>query len=251
MLSISEILRNIQSSGHECVVRFMAFEKIFKFYRDHMSYGDRLSEFFYGFAMVAIVTGMISNFLPYGPEWMDQLRNLILIIVTIGVGISWGLIDGLTSLYGGLTDKADEDRLIAKLKTDRNNPKMREDLLSSLDGSSLENMSDEEKQKVIDKIIDSAPEKEPKYPTTKDDWKGVLAIMSCDVLPVIPVILPFLIWGVGSDLALSLSRGAVGLAMGYIGYCYAKHTGRRPWLTAIVIATITLSIMIWSYNVGW
>jgi hypothetical protein len=44
---------------------------------------------------------------------------VVLVVLTFGVNITWGIIDGTTVIYGGLTDKADLERIISKLKKDR------------------------------------------------------------------------------------------------------------------------------------
>jgi len=232
----------------------MAPDPITGFQRTYMSFGDMLGEWFYGFLMVAVVCGIIGGYseillesnLGYGRVYL----TVVLLVLTFGVNIAWGLIDGTTVIYGGLTDKADLERIISKLKQDRNNRELRDKVLDSLGDSSVDYLPDAEKEKIVDRIIDEAPEAPVKYHVSGDDRNTLIAIASCDILAVIPVILPYLLLGFGK-VPLMLSRLIAALAIGYICFLYAKHTGRRKWLTAGSFFILTLMLMQITYYFGW
>ena len=38
----------------------------------------------------------------------------MLVVIAFGVNIAWGIIDGATVIYGGLTDKADLEKIISR-----------------------------------------------------------------------------------------------------------------------------------------
>jgi hypothetical protein len=152
--------------------------------------------------------------------------TVVLVVLTFGVNIAWGIIDGTTVIYGGLTDKADLEKTISKLKKDRNNRELRDKVLDSLVDSSVDYLPDAEKEKIVDRIIDEAPEAPVKYLWSRDDRNTLIAIASCDILAVIPVILPYLLLGFGK-VPLLLSRLIASIAIGYIVFLYAEHTGRR------------------------
>jgi hypothetical protein len=232
----------------------MASDPITGFQRRYMSFGDMLGEWFYGFLMVAVVCGIIGGYseillesnLGYGRVYL----TVVLVVLTFGVNITWGIIDGTTVIYGGLTDKADLDKVIAGLKKDRNNKELRDKLLDSLGDSSVDYLPDEEKDKIVNRIIDEAPEAPVKYQMSRDDRNTLIAIASCDILAVIPVILPYLLLGFGKT-PLLLSRLIAAIAIGYICYLYAKHTGRNKWLTAGIFVIFTLVVMQITYYFGW
>jgi phosphoribosyl-ATP pyrophosphohydrolase len=232
----------------------MASDLITGFQRRYMSFGDMLGEWFYGFLMVAVVCGIIGGYseivldsnLGYGRIYL----TVVLLVLTFGVNIAWGIIDGTTVIYGGLTDKADLERTIGKLKKDRNNRELRDRVLDSLGDSSVDYLPDEEKEKIVDRIIEEAPEVPVKYLLTGDDRKTLLAIASCDILAVIPVILPYLLLGFGK-VPLLLSRLIAAIAIGYIAFLYAGHTGRRKWLTAGIFIIFTVVVMQITYYFGW
>ena len=219
-----------------------------------MSFGDMLGEWFYGFIMVAVVCGIIGGYseiilnspVGYGRMYL----TVVLLILTFGVNIAWGIIDGSTVIYGGLTDKADLENIISNLKKDRNNQELRDKILDSLGDSAVAYLPDEEKEKIVDRIIDEAPESPGRYHVTRDDRNTLIAIASCDILAVIPVILPYLILGFGK-VPLVLSRLIAAIAIGYIVFLYAEHTGRRKWLAAGIFAVLTIVMMQITYYYGW
>ena len=219
-----------------------------------MSFGDMLGEWLYGFIMVAVVCGIIGGYseillnspLGYGRVYLTA----VLLVLTFGVNIVWGIIDGSTVIYGGLTDKADLEKIISELKKDRNNRELRDKLLDSLGDSSVDYLPDEEKERIVDRIIDEAPEAPVKYHVNREDRNTLIAIASCDILAVVPVILPYLLLGFGK-VPLLLSRLIAALAIGYIVFLYAGHTGRRKWLTAGIFAILTVVMMQITYFYGW
>jgi hypothetical protein len=232
----------------------MASDPITRFQRRYMSFGDMLGEWFYGFLMVAVVCGIVGGYseillnspLGYGRVYL----TVVLLVLTFGVNIAWGIIDGTTVIYGGLTDKADLERTISKLKKDRNNRELRDKILDSIGDSSVDYLPDEEKEKIVDRIIDEAPEAPVKYQMSRDDRNTLIAIASCDILAVIPVILPYLLLGFGKT-PLILSRLIASVAIGYICYLYAEHTGRNKWLTAGIFVIFTVVVMQITYYFGW
>ena len=92
---------------------------------------------------------------------------------------------------------------------------MRDKVLDSIGDSSVDYLPDAEKEKIVDRIIDEAPEAPVKYQLSGDDRNTLIAIASCDILAVIPVILPYLLLGFGK-VPLMLSRLIAAVAIGYI-----------------------------------
>jgi VIT1/CCC1 family predicted Fe2+/Mn2+ transporter len=216
----------------------------------YMSYGSWLAEWLYGFIMVAVVTGMINGFGEVALTLFRWEITVWLIVITFGVNIAWGLIDGLTVIYGGLTDKADQEKLIGKLKKDGKDPELRPGILDLIEGSVAGYLPDEKKQRLVDDIIEEGPEAKRMYRLTREDGRTLLAIASCDILAVIPVILPFIVLGFTGP-ALTLSRLIAASAIGWIVYKYAEHTGRRKWVAAAVFFVLTLVMMSVTWYYGW
>jgi hypothetical protein len=78
----------------------------------------------------------------------------------------------------------------------------------------------------------------------------LIAIASCDILAVIPVILPYLLLGFGT-IPLMLSRFIASVAVGYIAFLYARHTGRNKWLVGGIFVILMVVVMQITYYYGW
>jgi hypothetical protein len=232
----------------------MASNPITDFQSRYMSFGDMLGEWFYGFIMVAVVVGIVGGFseiiLNTAPGYSRAYLTVYMLVLTFGVNIAWGFIDGFTVIYGGLTDRADQEKILTELKKDRTNRELRDKVLDSLGDSSTLYLPDEEKEKIVDRIIDEAPEVPKKYYLSKDDRNTLIAIASCDILAVIPVMLPYLILGFGKVPTL-LARLIASIAIGYLVFLYAEHTGRRKWLAAGIFVILTAILMQITYYFGW
>jgi len=227
---------------------------ITRFQSTYMSYADRLAEWMYGFIMVAVMVGIIGGYsevlLESDLGYVRWSLTVVLVVMTFGVNIVWGIIDGYAVVYGGLVDRADQEEILEALKKDRSNRELRDKVLDSLDDASTTYLSDEEKEKLVDRLIDAAPETPSRYKFTKEDRNTLIAIASCDILAVIPVIIPYLLFGFGTFPTM-LSRLIAALALGYIAYRFAEHTGRRKWVTAGVWVVLILVIMAVTYYFGW
>ena len=219
-----------------------------------MSYGDRLGEWMYGFIMVAVVVGIVGGFseiiLNTAPGYTRAYLTMYMLVLTFGVNITWGLIDGLTVIYGGLVERADQEEILEELKKDRTNRELRDKVLASLEDSSTTYLPDEEKEKIVDRIIDEAPEAPATYYLSKDDRNTLVAIASCDILAVIPVMLPYLLLGFGK-VPTMLARLIASIAIGYLVFLYAEHTGRRKWVAAGIFVMLTAVMMQITYYYGW
>jgi VIT1/CCC1 family predicted Fe2+/Mn2+ transporter len=232
----------------------MTQDPISRFQSAYMSYGDRLGEWMYGFIMVAVVVGIVGGFseiiLNTAPGYTRLYLTIYMLVLTFGVNIAWGLIDGVTVIYGGLTEKALLEKDLAELKKDRTNREVRDKILDSLEDSSTMYLPDEEKEKIVDRLIDEAPEVPKTYYLSRDDRNTLIAIASCDILAVIPVMLPYLLLGFGKVPTL-LARIIASVAIGYLVFLYAEHTGRRKWLAGGIFVILAAVMMGITYYYGW
>jgi hypothetical protein len=94
--------------------------------------GDRLCELFYGVTMVSVMIGII-NITASG---YTNIKH-VLLVVAFGVNITWGIIDGTTSVYGGLVDQAEEDRLVNSLRRNKQNQQYIDHLKDDLQATIL------------------------------------------------------------------------------------------------------------------
>jgi hypothetical protein len=219
-----------------------------------MSYGDRLGEWLYGFIMVSVVVGIIGGYnellLSSNSGFVRLYLTEVLLFLAFGVNIAWGFIDGYAVVYGGLVERADQERVLGNLRKDRTSRELRDRVMDSLEDSLAMYLPDAEKEKLVDRVIDHAPEVPMKYRFTRKDRNTLIAIASCDILAVVPVILPYLFFGFGPFPTI-LSRLIAAAALGYIVFLFAEHTGRRKWLAAGSWVLLTLVGMAITYHFGW
>ena len=207
--------------------------------------GDRLCEIFYGVAMVTVVSGMVN----YGFSGNNDL-GIDLLIIALGVNIAWGIIDGATSVYGGLVDEAEEDRLVNSLRTEKNNQEQRGNVAEILEGTILRSISDEERSKVVDMVAAGKPEKIRGYGASGDDFQMFMAIFLMDFITVFPVIIPLYIVD-DPQKALFWSHLIAILLFVIIGMTWAKYLNKnmmKAGLAMGVLAIVTVSV---TYYFGW
>jgi hypothetical protein len=231
--------------GMNRMPRRVSGSRIGKLILQNTSLGDRLSEIFYGIAMVSVVSGMVN----YGLSGQKEL-SYVLFFVALGVNISWGIIDGATSVYGGLVDKAEEDRLVFSLRSNKKNSDQREDVAEILQGTILRTINEEDQAKVVDMISAEAPEKITKYSATGDDLKVFLAILLMDVITVFPVIIPLYVID-DSQSAIFWSHLIAILYFVLIGMAWAKYLNKnmvKAGLALGMMGAIAISV---TYYFGW
>ena len=102
-------------------------------------------------------------------------------------------------------------------------------------GIHTEYLHDEEKEKVVDGIMDGAPEVLV-VSIEQDNQITLIGIASGDILAVIPVLFTSLILGF-RKIPLMLSWLIASIAIEYIDFLYAGPTGRRKCLAAGVFFT--------------
>lgn len=219
--------------------RFIAYIK------DNLTMGNRLSEFFYGVLMVVIITGMINNGLP--PS-QNTLR--LLFIAGLAVNLTWGIIDGVTSMYGGLVNRADYYRIANAYRNDRNTPGNREMVRRSLQGTIVENLREEEQLAVVDMIGAGEPVSGQKFPATRADWNVAIATILIDFVLVFPVLAPYFLidnvrWAVFASHAIAIILLA-GVAM-----LWARNLGLNTRKAGIIIALISFVMIYSTYCIGW
>ncbi|MEI7432813.1 MAG: hypothetical protein WCJ93_01035 [Methanomicrobiales archaeon] len=151
--------------------------------------------------MVVIITGMITSCLP-------PSRNMhrLLLIAGLVVNLTWGIIDGVTTLYNGLVNRADYYRIANAFRNDRNDPDKREIIRLSLQGTIVENLPEEEQSGVVDMIGAGKPVSGQKYPATRADWHIAIATILIDFVLVFPVLVPISSSITSGGLYLHLTR---------------------------------------------
>ncbi len=212
---------------------------------ENTTLGDRLSEIFYGVMMVSVVIGII-NVVESGYVHIKY----VLLMVAFGVNITWGIIDGATAVYGGLVDKAEEDRLVNSLRTDKENQMHKEEVKDILQGTILRKLGEKDRSKVVDMIQSGIPEKIGKYSASRDDLKLFLAILLMDFITVFPVIIPlYVVEGVKS--AVFWSHFIAVLLFIIIGMSWAGYLNKNMLLAGVTMGILGISVIAFSFYFGW
>jgi hypothetical protein len=215
------------------------------FFKENLSLGNRLSECFYGVMMVVIITGLINTGLPPTDE---TLR--ILLIVSLGVNISWGIIDGVTAMYGGLVNRADYLRLANAFRDDPGNSLKRDAVARTLQGTMAENLSEEQQAVVVDMIGDGTPVRNKKFPPTVSDWKVAAATILIDFVLIFPVIIPYFLidtvrWAVFASHMIAI------LLLAGVAIIWARYLGLNSLKAGVIIALISFAAIYSTYAIGW
>jgi len=219
--------------------------RVIAYIRDNLTLGNRLSEVFYGVMMVVIITGLINTGLP-----PTQSTLSLLLIVALGVNVSWGIIDGVTSMYGGLVNRADYLRIANEFRAETNNPDRREQVARSLQGTIVENLSEEDQSKVVAMIGAGKPVPDQKYPATRADWNVTIAIILIDFFLIFPVVLPYFLFD-NVRSAVFVSHTIAIILMAGDAMVWAKYLRLNTLKAGIIIAVITFVAIYSTYSIGW
>jgi hypothetical protein len=210
----------------------------------YTSASERYAEAFYGIIMVTGCTGMVSLGVP--PE---QSGVSYMLWTALLVNILWGLIDGVTVVYGSMVDEVAADVAVDDLRSGQQKEKAADQVLDELDGSLIGKLGDADKAKVVE-VIRSAESYAPFE--NKVRWaeiKRVLAIFSIDFLTVLPVAIPFIFFNDVTH-AVRWSFVIATILMAYLGYKWAKYARMRRWRIAVLFSSFTIFLLILSYALG-
>jgi len=174
----------------------------------------------------------------------------VLLVVAFGVNITWGIIDGATSVYGGLVDQAEEDGLVNSLRRNKQNQQYIDQLKDALQRTILRKLNDLDQTKVVDIVREGSPENIKKYGASIDDLKSFLAILMMDFITVFPVLIPlYMIDDIRS--AVFWSHCVAVLLFIIIGMTWAKHLNKNILLAGATMGIIGAAIIAFSFYFGW
>ncbi|MCX6700773.1 MAG: hypothetical protein NTV68_12790 [Methanomicrobiales archaeon] len=215
------------------------------FIKSNLSMGNRLSELFYGVMMVAVVTGLIKNDLP-----PSQGTLRLLLIAALATNLTWGIIDGVTSMYGGLVNRADYNNIANRFREDNNNPQTREMVRKSLQGTIVENLGEEEQSGIVDMIGAGEPVTGQRYPATRADWNITIATIFIDFILVFPVVLPYLLidnvrWAVFASHTIAI------ILIAGVAVVWARNLRLNTKKAGIIIGLLSFAAIYFTYMIGW
>lgn len=219
--------------------------KLSTFIRNRLSTGLILAEAFYGIWMVTVVTGMVRA---SGEVTEESVR--IMLFAALGVNITWGAIDGLSSIYAHLIDSIKEDELVRSLRTDGGNQKNIQAAMDNLDDTIARHLSEADRSKIIDMLQSGTTGKPPESRLTSEDYQVAFATFLIDLLTVFPVILPYIIFD-SVHLAMLGSQIVATVAFIIIGSELAKQAHMNRGRTALAFGLMGIFVIVFSYALGW
>ncbi|WP_019177285.1 hypothetical protein [Methanomassiliicoccus luminyensis] len=217
-----------------------------EYYEEYLPLGDRLGECFYAVWMVVVTLGLLGGIAG------SRLEVLTVILLAFSVNAVWGIIDGLSVMYGNLINRAKADQVVYDLQV-LNDPGTRGSAMDALDDTIAAGLSREQKKRILDEIAAGVPERDPRtasYRPGKADRRYALGIVAIDVLFVIPLVAPLLLLG---DLkgGIYWSRLMATAMMAVLGAAYARNLNRRRWPAVLFLAALGFTVFSISYATGW
>lgn len=217
------------------------------FYRTYLPIGDYLGEMFYAVWMVVVSLGIL------GGTGFEGGAIAYVILIAFMVNTGWGLIDGLTVMHTNIIERARSEKAIYDLQT-KGDAESRKAGAEALSEGITSSLSPSELEKVLDMIALSEPSGEDprykRYRPHREDWDYALGILGIDVLLVVPLVAPFLIFPDPLQ-ALYASRLIATVIFATIGAFYAKYLNRRRWLAALFLGTLCFSLFTLTFLGGW
>ena len=206
-----------------------------------------VSEFFFGTWMSCIAINLIGGF----ADAANPGVVLYAISAAYMVNIIWGIIDGWSYNLCVTITRSEDDRTIHKLLRNRNDKKAKRKIMDSLDEGPTYHLSDEEKETVLEMILASEPNVDPKkvYKFGKGDHHVVVAFLMIDILMATLTILPFIILR-DMGMAMIFSRAVTVSMFACVAYVSAKYLNRNWvfWVASLSLLAVAIAQMTWLYS---
>lgn len=172
-----------------------------------------------------------------------------MLFAAVGVNITWGVIDGLSSIYTNLIDSIKEDELVRSLRAGRGNQKNIQAAMDNLDDTIARHLSEADRSKIIEMLQSGATGKPPESRLTSEDYQAAFATFLIDLLTVFPVILPYIIFD-SVHLAMLGSQIVATVAFITIGSQLAKQAHMNRGKTALAFGLMGIFVMLFRMHLA-
>jgi hypothetical protein len=203
---------------------------LWRYISKHVPMAFLVSEFFFGAWMSCVAVNLVS----IGGA-TDRGIVLYAVCAAYMVNIIWGTIDGWTYNLGRNIFESEDDRAIRKLLEDGNDERARHKLMVSLNGGPARHLSCGDREKVIDMILGSGPDVDPKkaYKFEKGDYHVAASFVLIDVFVATLTVLPLILL---SDIgaAMLFSRIVTVSVFACVAYVFAKYLNRN-WIFWVAV----------------
>ncbi len=223
-----------------------ALPRISAFFTDNLPLGDRLGEAFYAVWMVVVSLGIL------GGTGFEGGAIAYVIIIAFAVNLTWGLVDGITVMHSYIIERRQSEELVHDLQT-AGGEEVRKKAVEALGEGITGALSNDDRMKVADMIAATPPGEDPRtkrYRAQREDWDYFIGILTIDVLLVVPLVLPFLMFP-NPYTALYMSRILATVLFAALGVLYARELNRNRLLAALFLGTLCFSLFTAAYLSGW
>jgi hypothetical protein len=222
----------------------MGERRFMRFLDDYTSLSERYAEAFYGIIMVTGCTGMVSMGVP-----KDEAGVQFMLWTALLVNILWGLIDGVTVIYGSLVDEVSADVAVDNARSGKQVEQSEGEVLGALSDSLVGKLSEEDKAKVAEVIRTSASYEHVDRSVGWKEIRRIMAIFLVDFVTVFPVTIPYMVF---SDVVVAARWSFIiaTILMGVLGYQWAKQARMRRWRVATYFMSFTILLLAISYALG-
>ncbi len=204
--------------------------------------GERLGELFYANWMVVVSIGLLV-------EMEASMLSIVAVtIVAFLVNVVWGIIDGVTVMYGMVIGRIQRNDVIKRLH--EGDASARADAKSYLEDTIVDSLDEDDMDIVIDLISKSKQVEDCGSRPLKSDIGYALGIIFLDSVMVIPLLLPLYLMPDYHNAVYTSHMISV-VIFTIIGAAYAKRLNRNIWKTAVIFAIMGTILATLVYQSGW
>lgn len=204
--------------------------------------GERMSELFYANWMVVVSIGLLG-------AMEASIDSIVLVtIAAFFVNIIWGIIDGVTVMYGMVISRVERNSIVRRLQ--EGDSSARADAKRSLGDTIAASLDENDMDKVIDLISKSRQVEECRPRPLKSDIGYALGIVFLDFIMVFPLIVPLYLIS-DYHTAVYASHMISVMIFAVLGAAYARRLKRSLWKTAIMFAIMGTILATVVYEAGW
>ncbi len=196
---------------------------------------DRVSEVLFGLIMVLTFTGTLSA----AEAGRTEIRTML--FGALGCNLAWGIIDGVLYLMGCLADRS---RSLLTLKAVRKaaDAQQAQRLIAGAMPPLVASLLQPAEFEMLRQRLNQLPEPPARARLGRHDYLGGVAVFLLVFLSTFPVVIPFFCMQ-RATLALRLSNAVAVVMLFLCGYAYGRNTGRRPWVSGVIMVVIGLALV--------
>jgi hypothetical protein len=196
---------------------------------------ERISEILFGLIMVLTFTGSLS----VADAGRDDVRAML--IGALGCNLAWGLIDGLLYLMGCMSEQGRSLRAWRALRKATAPEQAHAVIADTLPPMVAAALGPAEYEAARQRLL-QMPEPSARPYLGRAEWRGALAVFLWVNFSTFPVAIPFFFMD-KVPRAMRASN-AIAIALLFVaGWAFGRVAEHRPWLTAITMVFVGVTLV--------